>query len=115
MPILPMPQKTPRYGFLWIIAAIFVVVMFGRSIGSLVLDYDWWQEVGHLSTWGRMLEYRFVPGLVAWVITFVALWVAHARGMKHSGTGLGEHPTYAKLSTLVLAVVSLVLATGTVD
>jgi len=110
-----MPQQKPRYGFLWIIAAIFVVVIFGRSIGSTVLDYYWWQEMGQLSTWGRMLEYRFVPGLAAWVITFVALWVAHARGMKHAGTGLGEHPRYAKLSTLVLAVVSFVLATGTVD
>lgn len=115
MPILPMPEQRPRYGFLWIIAAIFLVVVFGRSAGSLVLDYYWWQEMGHLSTWGRMIEYRFAPAVVAWIIAFAALWVAHARGMKHAGTGLGEHRDYAKLSTVALAVISFLLATATVD
>ena len=110
-----MPQKQPRFGLFWIVFLVFVVLFFGRSFGALVLDYYWWQEMGHLATWGEMLEYRFLPGIATWLVTFIALWVAHARGMKHSGTGLGEHPHYAKLSTLVLAALSFVIATGTTD
>jgi len=29
----------------------------------------------------RMLAYRYLPGLAAWVIVFAVLWVAHARGV----------------------------------
>ncbi|MEQ1884454.1 MAG: UPF0182 family protein [Bryobacteraceae bacterium] len=110
-----MPQRQPRFGMFWVAFLVFVVLFFGRSIGALVIDYQWWQEMGHLETWAEMLEYRFVPGIAAWAIAFAALWIAHARGMKHAGTGLGEHPHYAKLSTLILAALSFVLATGTMD
>jgi hypothetical protein len=62
-----------------------------------------------------MTAYRYVPGLVAWVIVFAALWIAHARGMKHAGERLRDHPIYARLSTLALAFISLIIAVSTVE
>src|SRR6266700_1457721 len=57
----------------------------------------------------------FSRTICSWVIVFVVLWVAHARGMKHAGERLGEHPLYARLSTLGLAFVSLIIALSTVE
>lgn len=71
--------------------------------------------MGQVETSSQMLSYGFVPVVLAALIGFAVLWVAHARGMKHAGTGLGEHKTYAKLATAALFVVGLLLALATVD
>ena len=62
-----------------------------------------------------MTAYRYLPGLAAWVIVFAVLWVAHARGMKHAGERLGAWPLYARMSTLALAFVAMVLTLSTVE
>jgi hypothetical protein len=55
----------------------------------------------------RQFAANLVAGLAAWLIVFIILWVAHARGMKHAGTRLGEYPWYARLATLACALISL--------
>ncbi|MBL0160271.1 MAG: UPF0182 family protein [Bryobacterales bacterium] len=98
---------------------IIVILLFvlggGRWLASYAVEYQWWQEMGQVETWFQMLSYGFVPVVLAALIGFAVLWVAHARGMKHAGTGLGEHKTYAKLATAALFVVGLPLALATVD
>ena len=92
-----------------------VVLAFGRTICSYVIDYFWWREMGQVPTWVRMTAYRYLPGLAAWVIVFAVLWVAHARGMKHAGERLGAWPLYARLSTLALAFVAMIVTLSTVE
>ena len=94
------PRRNPQIGIAAIIIGALLVLVFGRTICSYVIDYFWWREMAQVPTWIRMTAYRYLPGLAAWVIVFAVLWVAHARGMKHAGERLGAWPLYAKLSTL---------------
>ncbi len=97
---LPRGRRNPQIGIAAIVIAALVVLAFGRTICSYVIDYFWWREMGQVATWMRMLAYRYLPGLAAWVIVF-AVWVAHARGMRHAGERLGGHvatPAWAKSS-----------------
>ena len=64
-----------------LVIALLAVLFFGRTICSWIIDYLWWGEMGQVPTWIRMTSYRYVPGLVAWVVVFAVLWIAHARGL----------------------------------
>src|SRR5450631_3471382 len=108
-------RRNPQIGIAAIIIGAVLVLAFGRTICSYIIDYFWWREMGQVPTWVRMTGYRYLPGLAAWVIVFAVLWVAHARGMKHAGERLRDHPMYARLSTLALGFVSLVIALSTVE
>jgi uncharacterized protein len=105
------PQQ--RIGLL--IGLVVVLLFFSRSICSLILDYAWWGELGQVPTWIRMSAYEYGPGVAVWIILFIVLWVAHARGLKHGGARLREHPIYSRLMTLGLAVLSLVIALSVID
>ena len=85
---LPPRRRNPQIGIAAIVIGAVLVLAFGRTICSYVIDYFWWREMGQVPTWVRMTAYRYVPGLAAWVIVFAVLWVAHARGMKHAGERL---------------------------
>ncbi|HSR08269.1 MAG TPA: UPF0182 family protein, partial [Bryobacteraceae bacterium] len=112
---LPPRRRNPQIGIAAIVIGAILVLAFGRTICSYVIDYFWWREMGQVPTWIRMTAYRYVPGLAAWIIVFAVLWVAHARGMKHAGERLGAWPVYAKLSTLALAFVAMILTLSTVE
>ncbi len=110
----PSPRRRqPRIALL--IGIVVVFLLFSRSICSLILDYAWWGELGQVPTWLRMSAYQYGPGLAAWFVLFLVLWIAHARGLKHAGTRLGDHKTYARLATLGLALLSLLIAIAVVD
>ena len=111
---LPRTHK-PRQRIALLIAIVVVLLFFSRSICSLILDYAWWGELGQVPTWFRMSAYQFGPGLAAWIILFVVLWIAHARGMKYAGTRLAEYRIYSRLATLGLAILSLIIALTLVD
>jgi uncharacterized protein len=104
-----------RPRLLWIALGLFLLIIFSRSICGLILDYQWWREMGQVATWIRMSEYRYLPTIGGWLILWILLWVAHARGMKYADTGLGEHPGYGRLVTLGLGLLALVLASASVD
>ena len=74
-----------RSGLLVFAAALILLLIFGRSLCSLLIDYKWWGEMGQVSTWQRMWLYRYVPDVAQWLIFVLVLWVAHARGMSHAG------------------------------
>src|ERR1051326_7810870 len=110
---LPPASSRPRIIFL-VVAAVLLLI-FGRSICSLVIDYMWWREMAQVPTWLRMSAYGYLTGIAEWLIIFVVVWWAHARGMKYAGTGLREQPRYARLSTVLLAFLSLILAALSMD
>ncbi len=113
-PTLP-SGTTPRPKGLLILAALVVLFLGSRSIAGLILDYNWWGEMGQVDTWARMWLYRWAPVVVQWLVLFVTLWWAHARGMKYAGTGLREHRGYARLATLAAMVLAFFLLASAVD
>jgi uncharacterized membrane protein (UPF0182 family) len=108
-------RKRPQQRIALLIGIVVVLLFFSRSICSLILDYAWWGELGQVSTWIRMSAYQYGPTLAAWLILFLVLWIAHARGLKYAGTRLGEHGLYSRLATLGLAILSLIIALSVID
>ena len=94
-----------------LIAALFVI----RFLASLAIDYEWWKEMGQVPTWIATWTYSYAPIIAATLAAFIVLWIAHARALKHAGTSLGQYPLYAKLSTLALLVLSLMLTLAAID
>lgn len=99
----------------WVISVLVVLLIAGRSIAGFVIEYEWWKEMGQLATWKSIILYSFVPQTIAGLIAFAVLWVAHARALKVADTGLGSQRHYARISTLVLLAVGLILGAATVD
>lgn len=109
-------SRSPRRLRIILLAVVIVLLLvFGSSLCALVIDYLWWREMGQVSTWLRMSAYRYVTGIAEWLIVFAVLWIAHARGMKYADTSLREQRLYSRLSTLALAVVSLIIAAALMD
>lgn len=104
-----------RSGCLVLGIAAFLVLFGSRFVASQFIDYEWWHEMGQVDTWVNTWVYSYLPVALAALLAFAVLWVAHARGMKHAGTGLRAHPGYARLATLGLLVVSMVLALATME
>src|ERR1700683_1953975 len=116
--MLPFPEhrRGPRRGhWIAIVIAVVLLLAFGRSICSLIIDYLWWREMGQVSTWLRASAYLYATNVAEWLIAFLVLWIGHARGMKYAGTSLRAHRLYSRLVTLGLAVVALVIAASSMN
>ncbi|GIU74053.1 MAG: UPF0182 protein [Bryobacteraceae bacterium] len=98
-----------------LVVILVLILVSARWIAGLAIEYQWWKEMRQVETWLQMLSYNLVPATLAALVAFAALWVAHARGMKHAGTGLRHHPVYAAISTVVLLLLGAFLAAATVD
>lgn len=103
-----------NYGVLFFVLFL-LLLLFGRKIASLVVEYQWWSEIGQVDTWLAMLQYEIVPIALSALLIFAAFWMGHARSMKLAGTGLGEHPGYAKAATLVLLILSVLVSMAVVN
>jgi len=95
---------------------LFILVMWaGSAAADLVIEYSWWKEIGQLGTWVGMLWYSVAPAMAGTLIAFVALWVAHARGLHFAGVRKRDYPLYSRLTPVGLAVLALLFGSGTVD
>ncbi|HYM06903.1 MAG TPA: UPF0182 family protein [Terriglobales bacterium] len=114
---MPRPSARPRTRrFRLTLVIVIVLLLIGaRTIASTVIDYQWWKELGQVDTWLNLYLYAVTPLAAATILAFAALWVAHARALKFAGTALGEHPTYAKLSSLALLAVGFVVSAASLD
>ena len=90
----------------WVIGVIIAVLLASRTISEIVVEYQWWKEMGQVATWETLIIYGFLPQLVAGVVTFIVLWIAHARGMKLANRNLRDHRVYAIAVNLGLAFFS---------
>lgn len=104
-----------RFGCISLVIAFFLILTVFRWFASYAIDYEWWKEMGQLHTWFSMLAYSVVPVAIAAVIGFVAFWIAHARALKLAGTGLGQHPWYARIATLAILLLSILIGAATTD
>jgi uncharacterized protein len=101
-----------------IIPALLLTLIFGWAIpttANLVIDYNWWKEVGQVGTWIEMLWYSVAPVGVGTVVAFVALWVAHARGLHFAGVRQRDFRWYSRLMPVGLALVAIVFAQISID
>src|SRR4051812_32533480 len=98
-----------------IIVVLVLLILGARSIAELVVEYEWWKELGQLETWKSIIIYSFAPVAGATLVAFFVLWMVHARALKFAGTGLREHSLYAKAATLVLAFLSFLIARSSLN
>ena len=76
-------------------AAVLGVFWVIPAAANLIIDYNWWREIGQVDTWIGMLWYSIAPVGIATVVAAVALWVAHARGTHFAGVQRHDHPLYS--------------------
>ena len=104
-----------RLGCATLAVALVLIAIFSRWIASYIIEIEWWKELGQLRTWMSMLYYGIAPVGAATLFAFAVLWVAHARALKFAGTGLGEHPSYTRVTTLLLLGVAWIIASMCID
>jgi uncharacterized protein len=95
---------------------LFVLLLLGaRSMASYAIEIEWWKELGQFRTWLSMLYYGLAPVLIATLVAFVVLWVAHARALRFAGTSLGEHRLYARLTALGVLLLGYLISSACID
>jgi uncharacterized membrane protein (UPF0182 family) len=108
-------ERTGRPGVIAVLLLVFLLLIGSRAIAGWVVEYQWWKELGQIETWFAMITYGWLPVLAGALLAWGVLWMAHARGMRFAGERLRDHRTYARLATLALALVALILAAATID
>ena len=94
---------------------LLLLFLVARALASFAVEFQWWKEIGQLETWYAQLAYGTLPTVLAGLAAFAVLFIVHARALKRAGTGLSQHPTYARLTTIGLLLLSGLLASSTVD
>ena len=85
------------------------------TAANFIIEYNWWKEVAQVDTWFSMLWYSIAPGAVAALLAFIALYVAHARGLHFAGVRQRDYPLYSRLVPIGLAVIAMVFASASID
>lgn len=98
----PFPDSAPRSRvWLWVPIVVIILLVL-RSAAGYVVEYQWWREMAQVETWVALLSYAVLPGILAFILAYAVIWVAHARGMKAAGARLRDHRGYALLSSLFM-------------
>ncbi len=85
------------------------------TAADFIIEYNWWKEIGQVSTWVGMLWYSIAPAAAGSLVAFIALWVAHARGLHFSGILKRDHPIYSRLVPVGLAIVAILFSSSSID
>ena len=100
---------------------IFVVVSLAflgwavPTAANFIIEYNWWKEVAQVNTWVSMLWYSIAPTAAGALLAFIALYLAHARGLHFAGVRQGDYPVYSRLVPIGLAVVAIIFASASID
>jgi uncharacterized membrane protein (UPF0182 family) len=107
------PRQLRKLIFLGVLVALGLWAI--TTAAGFVIDYSWWKEVGQVSTWFSMLWFSIAPVGVCVVVAFIALWIAHGKGLEFAGIRRREFPLYSRLIPVALAIVALFIATASTD
>jgi hypothetical protein len=109
-------RPSKAYKLIGLAVALLVIVGWAiPTAADLVIEYNWWKEIGQVSTWIGMLWYSTAPVAVGALVAFLGLWFAHSRGLHFAGVRLRDHPLYSRLTPVGLAIVAPVLASASID
>ena len=85
------------------------------TAANFIIEYNWWKEVAQVNTWFSMLWYSIAPAAVGALLAFIALYVAHARGLHFAGIRQRDYPLYSRLVPVGLALVAILFASASID
>ncbi|HVA93309.1 MAG TPA: UPF0182 family protein [Candidatus Dormibacteraeota bacterium] len=85
------------------------------AASGLIIEYNWWKEIGQVDTWFGMLWYSIAPGAVGSVVAFAALWLAHDRGFHFAGIRRRDYRLYTRVIPVGLAVIATMFASSSID
>jgi len=105
-------RRIPIIAFAVIAFLAFIAVRWGAS---LLIDYEWWKELGQVHTWIDYYSYQTVPVAIGAILAALVLWIAHGRAVRFSGTNLKDHPLYSKLATLGALLLGWIVAEANID
>lgn len=108
-------SRAKRFGLAGIAFLVFLVFVGANWAASLLIQYSWWQEVGQVKTWLDLYVYSTLPVAAGAIVAWVALLVAHSRGLHFAGGRVGDYPIYSRLSSLVLLGVAFVVSDANID
>src|SRR6202049_755007 len=92
-----------------------IIAWASTTAASFLIEYNWWKEVGQVDTWVGMLWYSIAPAAAGAAVAFVALWVAHASGLRFAGIRAKDFRLYSRLIPFALAFVAIIFASSLID
>jgi uncharacterized protein len=101
-----------------VVAFLLLLAFIGWAIptsANLIIEYNWWKEVGQIATWFGMLWYSTAPAAMGTLVAFIALYVAHTRGLHFAGILPRDVRLYSRLIPFGLALVALLFASASID
>ena len=101
-------MKPSQIRIIIIAAAVLVVLASSRTISELVIQYQWWQEMGQLPTWYSMLMYQILPATLASIVAWLALLWAHRGGVQFAASPAAHSKIYSRIVLVALLVVAVV-------
>ncbi len=101
-------MRSQFYKVVLLVAAIFATIFWViPTAASLLIQYNWWKEIGQVDTWLGMLWYSVAPVGVAALLAAAALWIAHARGLHFAGVRSRDYPLYRWGAPILLALAAI--------
>src|SRR5271157_2225903 len=92
--------------FLFVLVSLVFIGWAIPTAANFIIEYNWWKEVAQVNTWVSMLWYSIAPAAAGALVAFIALYVAHARGLHFAGSHPRNSHLYPRLVTVVLAIVA---------
>src|ERR1700674_1155922 len=92
-----------------------IIAWAASTAANFIIEYNWWKEVGQVDTWIGMLWYSIAPAAAGAVVAFIALWVAHASGLRFAGIRGKDFRWYSRLIPFGLAFVAIIFASNSID
>ncbi|MCU1328843.1 MAG: hypothetical protein JWN34_4213 [Bryobacterales bacterium] len=109
------PNHKRRFGLLALGVVVFLLFIGANWAASLLIQYNWWREVGQVGTWVKLYAYSTLPVVTGAVIAWIALLLAHARGIRFAGGRISDYPVYSRLSALALLAVAFIVSDANID
>jgi len=99
-----------------ILVAVALMLLAGsRTIAELVIEYQWWAELGQITTWYSMLLYEVLPVVIGSVVAWLALLWAHSTGVRFAAVPESSASLYRRLVMIGLLVLAVVFIGSAVD
>ncbi len=101
---------------LLVLLALLLFLLTGsRTIADLIIEYQWWQELGQVQTWYSMLLYQVMPAAIASLLAWVSLLWAHGRGIQMTNAGEARARFYSRMVSFGLLAPAILFIGTTID